>query len=401
MQFFATVVTAFSVYYEAIKTVSREKSKGLEFRIIARDGERRRAEIRTARGIINTPAFMPVGTHGTVKAMSSDELKEIGAEIILGNTYHLYLRPGLDVVSALGGLHRFMNWERPILTDSGGFQVFSLASFRKIEEHGVQFRSHIDGSLHFIGPAEAMKIQGVLGSDIAMAFDECIPYPASYEYAAKSIEVTSRWAQECKDNQNKGQALFGIIQGGMYKNLRRKSTEDMIDIGFDGYAVGGVSVGEPKEEMHEVIHYTAPLLPYNKPRYLMGIGDFMDMLTAVDAGFDMFDCVMPTRNARNGTLFTSRGRISIKRQEFKFDEGQLDPDCGCYTCRNYSKAYLRHLFLSREILAMRLNTVHNLYFYQDFFRQMRAAIEQGRFGEFKEHWDEIFGQGRTDNGEGE
>ena len=362
----------------------------MEFRIIARDGKRRRAEIRTARGIINTPAFMPVGTHGTVKAMSSDELKDIGAEIILGNTYHLYLRPGLEVVSALGGLHRFMNWERPILTDSGGFQVFSLAAFRKIEEHGVQFRSHIDGSLHFIGPVEAMKIQGVLGSDIAMAFDECIPYPASHEYAAKSVEVTSRWAQECKSHQNEGQALFGIIQGGMYKDLRKKSTEDMINIGFDGYAVGGVSVGEPKEEMHDVIQFTAPLLPADKPRYLMGIGDFIDMLTAVDAGFDMFDCVMPTRNARNGTLFTSRGRISIKRQEFKLDKGPLDPDCGCYTCRNYSKGYLRHLFLAREILSMRLNTLHNLYFYQDFFRKMRASIEAGAFDQFKTIWNNIF-----------
>ncbi len=362
----------------------------MEFRIIARDGERRRAEIRTARGIINTPAFMSVGTIGTVKAVSSDELKEIGAEIILGNTYHLYLRPGLDVVSALGGLHRFMNWDRPILTDSGGFQVFSLSSFRKIEEHGVQFRSHIDGSLHFIGPAEAMKIQGVLGSDIAMAFDECIPYPATHDYAAKSIGVTTRWAKECKEHQNEGQALFGIIQGGMYKDLRKRSTEDMISIGFDGYAVGGVSVGEPKEEMHEIIHFNAPLLPEDKPRYLMGIGDFIDMLAAVEAGFDMFDCVMPTRNARNGTIFTSRGRFSIRRQEFKFDNGPLDPDCGCYACRNYSRGYLRHLFLSREILAMRLNTIHNLYFYQDFFRMMRAAVEEGKFGAFKSKWDAIF-----------
>ena len=362
----------------------------MEFRIIARDGERRRAEISTERGTINTPAFMSVGTSGTVKAVSSDELKEVGAEIILGNTYHLYLRPGLDVISALGGLHRFMNWDRPILTDSGGFQVFSLASFRKIEEHGVQFRSHIDGSLHFIGPAEAMKIQGILGSDIAMAFDECIPYPATHDYAAKSIEVTSRWARECREHQSEGQALFGIIQGGMYKDLRRRSTEDMINIGFDGYAVGGVSVGEPKEEMHEIIYFNAPLLPHDKPRYLMGIGDFVDMLAAVDAGFDMFDCIMPTRNARNGTLFTSTGRISIKRQEFKFDKGPLDPDCGCYTCRNYSRAYLRHLFLSREILSMRLNTLHNLYFYQDFFKKIRVSIETKTFDRFKTIWDNIF-----------
>lgn len=362
----------------------------MKFRIITKDKTRRRAEIFTNRGTIQTPAFMSVGTIGTVKAMSSDELKDIGAEIILGNTYHLYLRPGLDVISTFGGLNKFMNWDRPILTDSGGFQVFSLSSFRKIEEHGVQFRSHIDGSLHFIGPVEAMKIQGVLGSDIAMAFDECIPYPATHEYAAKSIEVTSRWAQECKDHQNEGQALFAIIQGGMYKDLRRKSTDDMLNIGFDGYAVGGVSVGEPKEEMHEIIYFNAPLLPEDKPRYLMGIGDFDDMLHAVDAGFDMFDCVMPTRNARNGTLFTSRGRMSIKREEYKFDKGPLDPDCGCYACRNYSRGYLRHLFLSREILSMRLNSLHNLHFYQDFFRNMRRAIEQGSFNSFKTYWLDIF-----------
>jgi queuine tRNA-ribosyltransferase len=283
-----------------------------------------------------------------------------------------------------------MNWDRPILTDSGGFQVFSLASFRKIEEHGVQFRSHIDGSLHFIGPAETMKIQGILGSDIAMSFDECIPYPASHEYASKSTEVTSRWAKECRKHQNEGQALFGIIQGGMYKDLRRKSVDELLEIGFDGYAVGGVSVGEPKEEMHEMISFCTPLLPPDKPRYLMGIGDLGDMLTAVDAGFDMFDCVMPTRNARNGTLFTSRGRISIKREEFKFDTGPLDPECRCYACRNYSRGYLRHLFLSREILSMRLNTIHNLYFYQEFFRKMRAAIEDKIFDQFKATWQDVF-----------
>jgi queuine tRNA-ribosyltransferase len=333
---------------------------------------------------------MPVGTLGTVKAMSPEELREIGAEIILGNTYHLYLRPGIEVISALEGLHSFMNWDMPILTDSGGFQVFSLAPFRKIGEHGVQFRSHIDGSVHFIGPAEAMKIQGVLGSDIAMAFDECIPYPASYEYAEKSTEMTTRWARECRKLQNYGQALFGIIQGGMYKDLRKRSLEDLLFIGFDGYAVGGLSVGEPKEQMHEMISFCASLLPADKPRYLMGIGDIGDMLVAVDAGFDMFDCVMPTRNARNGTLFTSQGRISIKREEFKFDKGPLDPDCGCYTCRNYSRGYLRHLFLSREILSMRLNTLHNLFFYQDFFRKMRDAIVENRFRAFREQWERVF-----------
>lgn len=362
----------------------------MDFTIMNTDGGARRGALRTTRGIINTPSFMPVGTLGTVKAMSSDELKEIGAEIILGNTYHLYLRPGLDVVLELGGLHSFMNWDRPILTDSGGFQVFSLSAFRKITEEGAQFKSHIDGSLHFIGPAEAMRIQGILGSDIAMTFDECIPYPSSHEYAEKSVELTTAWAKKCRELQNPGQALFGIIQGGMYKDLRKKSTEQILDIGFDGYAVGGVSVGEPKEEMHEIIYFNAPLLPFEKPRYLMGIGDFVDMLNAVEAGFDMFDCIMPTSNARHGTLFTSFGRVSIKRTEFKYDRRPLDPECGCYACRNYSRAYMRHLFLCREILSMRLNTIHNLFFYQDFFRKMRESIVEGRFGDFKNKWYSVF-----------
>ena len=362
----------------------------MNFKITKTDSNTRKGIIETRRGVINTPAFMPVGTIGTVKAMSPDELKDIGAEIILGNTYHLYLRPGTDVITKLGGLHKFMNWDRPVLTDSGGFQVFSLAAIRDIKKNGVEFRSHIDGSLHFIGPAEAMKIQGILGSDIAMTFDECIPYPSTREYAEKSIELTTAWARQCKENQNPGQALFGIVQGGMYKDLRKQSAEEIISIGFDGYAVGGVSVGEPKEEMHEIIYYTAPLLPSNKPKYLMGIGDLGDMLKAVDAGFDMFDCVMPTRNARNGTLFTSAGRISINRTEFKADSGPLDQNCGCYTCRNFSKGYLRHLFLAREILSMRLNTIHNLYFYLDFFRNMRDSITEKNFKEFKEKWETIF-----------
>jgi queuine tRNA-ribosyltransferase len=364
----------------------------MEYTISVTDGSARRGLLQTRRGAINTPSFMPVGTLGTVKAMSPDELKEMGAEIVLGNTYHLYLRPGMDVVSRLGGLHAFMNWDLPILTDSGGFQVFSLSAFRKIEKGGVHFRSHIDGSLHFIGPREAMEIQGLLGSDIAMVFDECIPYPATHEYASKSTALTTEWALQCKAAQNEGQALFGIVQGGMYKDLRKRSMEEIVTIGFDGYAVGGVSVGEPKEEMHDIIYFTGPLLPAEKPRYLMGIGDFGDMLKAVDAGFDMFDCIMPTRNARNGTLFTSVGRISIKREEFKYDPGPLDPNCTCYTCRNYSRGYLRHLFLSREILSMRLNTVHNLFFYQDFFRNMRAAIEEGFFKQFKEKWEQVFPQ---------
>ncbi len=368
----------------------------MDFEITTRDGAARRGVIRTPRGAINTPSFMPVGTLGTVKAMSPDELKALGAEIILGNTYHLYLRPGLDVISQLGGLHRFMGWDRPILTDSGGFQVFSLSAFRKISADGVQFKSHIDGSYHFIGPAEAMKIQEVLGSDIAMVFDECIPYPSTHDYAAKSVDVTTEWAKKCKELQNPGQALFGIVQGGMYKDLRKRSTEDLLAMEFDGYAVGGVSVGEPKEEMHEIIYFNAPLLPQEKPRYLMGIGDFVDMLNAVDAGFDMFDCIMPTSNARHGTMFTSFGRVSIKKSGFKYDNGPLDPACGCYTCRNYSRGYLRHLFLAREILSMRLNTLHNLYFYQDFFRQMRHSIEEGSFQRFKDHWYPIFDRCQAD-----
>jgi queuine tRNA-ribosyltransferase len=364
----------------------------MEFKIKVTESGARTGVLQTGRGVINTPSFMPVGTIGTVKAMSPDELKSIGAEIILGNTYHLYLRPGVDVISRLGGLHRFMNWDLPILTDSGGFQVFSLSAFRKIEKNGVHFRSHLDGSLHFIGPREAMEIQRVLGSDIAMVFDECIPYPATHEYASKSTALTAEWARQCKAAQNENQALFGIVQGGMYKDLRKRSLEEIATIGFDGYAVGGVSVGEPKEEMHEIIYFAGPILPFEKPRYLMGIGDFGDMLKAVDAGFDMFDCIMPTRNARNGTLFTSVGRISIKREEFKFDSKPLDPNCNCYTCRNYSRGYLRHLFLSREILSMRLNTVHNLFFYQDFFRNMRTAIEKGVFKQFKANWEHIFMQ---------
>lgn len=353
--------------------------------------------ITTPRGLIHTPAFMTVGTQGTVKAMSPDELKEIGAEIILCNTYHLYLRPGHDIIGRLGGLHPFINWSAPILTDSGGFQVFSLSSLRKITEQGVEFRSHLDGSLHFISPEKSMEIQLILGADITMAFDECTPYPADYEYAIKSLMLTTNWAKRCKmfhdnNNNSKQQALFGIIQGGMYNDLRMRSLNELIEIGFQGYAVGGLSVGESKEDMYEIIEFIGNKMPDEKPRYLMGVGDLMDMLKAVENGFDMFDCVMPTRNARNGTLFTSMGRVSIKRSEFKDDPSPLDPQCDCYTCRNYSRAYLRHLFLSREILSMRLNTIHNLYFYLNFFRNMREAIDAGRFKYFKKHWEGIFEQ---------
>jgi queuine tRNA-ribosyltransferase len=361
----------------------------MKFSVNTTDGAARAGMLDMARGSVHTPAFMPVGTVGTVKAMTPGELKEIGAEIILSNTYHLYLRPGHEVVQSLGGLHTFMNWDRPILTDSGGFQVFSLSALRRIEDEGVHFKSHLDGSMHFIGPAEAMAIQASLGSDIAMVFDDCTPYPSTHAYAMDSLFRTIQWAAQCKDLQREGQALFGIVQGGLYEDLRKKSVEELTDIGFDGYAVGGLSVGEPKEDMHRMIRFTAPLLPYDKPRYLMGIGDLHDVLVAVEAGFDMFDCVMPTRNARNGTLFTSQGRISIKREEFRSDKGPLDPECGCETCRNYSRGYLRHMFLSREILSMRLNTIHNLAFYLQFFRNMRKSIEEGTFAAFKNKWDLI------------
>lgn len=366
----------------------------LNFGLIAKDNLSRTGLIKTLRGEILTPVFMPVGTNATVKAMTPEELKEIGAEVILANTYHLYLRPGHEVIRSVGGLHRFMNWDGPILTDSGGFQVYSLALLRNITEEGVYFRSHVDGSMHFIGPREAMMIQSALGSDIAMVFDECTPYPATYEYTLNSLRLTMKWARICKEwvmgkgSQDK-QALFGIVQGGMYKDLRRQSLEELIEIGFDGYAVGGLSVGEPKELMYEIINFIGPLLPEDKPRYLMGIGDLMDIIVAVEAGFDMFDCVMPTRNARNGTLFTSQGRISIKRAEYKADSEPLDPECTCYTCRNYTRAYLRHLFLTKEILSMRLNTIHNIYFYLTFFKKLREAINSGRFNEFKRQWEGI------------
>jgi queuine tRNA-ribosyltransferase len=361
----------------------------ITFSIHKTDGNARAGIIEMERGSIHTPAFMPVGTIGTVKAMSPDELKEIGAEIILCNTYHLYLRPGHNVISTLGGIHSFTNWDRPLLTDSGGFQVYSLSALRKIEADGVHFKSHLDGSMHFLGPKEAMEIQAALGSDIAMVLDDCTPYPATYEEAMDSLFRTIQWAAQCKELQRAGQALFGIVQGSLYEGLRRKSVEELVSIGFDGYAVGGLSVGEPKDDMHRMISFTAPLLPYDKPRYLMGIGELGDVMKAVEAGFDMFDCVMPTRNARNGTLFTSRGRISIKREEFRADPNPLDPDCDCYTCRNYSRGYLRHLFLSREILSMRLNTIHNLYFYLHFFRDMRKSIVKGSFGAFRSQWEKI------------
>jgi queuine tRNA-ribosyltransferase len=360
------------------------------FQLKAASGSARLGELLTRRGIVNTPAFMPVGTQATVKAMSPEELRDIGAEIILANTYHLYLRPGHETIRRLGGIHTFMNWPGPVLTDSGGFQVFSLSDLRKITDDGVHFKSHLDGSMHYLDPVLAIEVQHALGADILMAFDECTPYPSTREYTEKSLELTTKWARRCKEvhdeisaGASEKSSLFGIIQGGMFRDLRERSTAEIVDIGFDGYAVGGLSVGEPKELMYEIINLMGPLLPEDRPRYLMGIGDLADMLEAVGAGFDMFDCVMPTRNARNGTLFTSQGRVSIKRTEYKDDPDPLDPECECYTCRNYSRGYLRHLYMAREILSMRLNTIHNLYFYLEFFREMREAIKEDRFGEFR------------------
>jgi queuine tRNA-ribosyltransferase len=363
----------------------------MKFNILCKDENARVTVIETERGLVHTPQFMPVGTTATVKAVTPEQLKDIGAEIILCNTYHLYLRPGENIIKRLGGLHRFTGWNGPILTDSGGFQVYSLSSLRKVTDDGVEFRSHIDGSLHFITPERAIKIQHALGADIIMAFDECPPYPSSYKYTLQSLKLTTSWAERCKraHSGNTSQALFGIFQGGFYKDLRTKSVEEITEIGFDGYATGGLSVGEPKELMHEMIHFTGELMPEEHPRYLMGIGDLIDVLEAVEAGYDLFDCVMPTRNARNGTLFTSRGRISIQRAEFKDDETPLDPECSCYTCRNFTKGYLRHLYLSREILGMTLNTIHNLTFYFTFFRKMREAIMNKEFSKFKTQWYEI------------
>src|SRR5512135_555575 len=357
----------------------------MNFRIVNTDGSARRGAIETARGTINTPAFMPVGTIGTVKAMSPDEMKEIGAEIILGNTYHLYLRPGTDVIAKLGGLHGFMNWDRPVLTDSGGFQVFSLADLRKVTDEGVTFQSHVDGGAkHFITPEYAVEIQEALGADIIMAFDECIPYPATKDYAQESLERTHRWAKRCREaKKDTGQALFGIVQGGMYDDLRKLSAETLVDIGFEGYAIGGLSVGETKPLMYEMIEATVPHLPADQPRYLMGVGTPEDLVEGVDRGIDMFDCVMPTRNARNGTFFTSFGKVSIRNSKYERDPLPIDPECACPTCRNFTRAYLRHLFNANEVLALRLGTIHNVFYYLELMRSVRKSIADNRFWEFK------------------
>jgi queuine tRNA-ribosyltransferase len=356
------------------------------FTLLHRDAScgARLGSLKAVHGEIETPIFMPVGTNATVKAMTPEDLLAVNAQIILANTYHLYLRPGHRLVEQMGGLHRFMNWQRPILTDSGGFQVFSLGELRKISEDGVRFQSHLDGSSHVLTPELAIRIQEALGADIIMCFDECPPATADYEYVRRSLELTTRWALRCKEAHcREGQQLFGIIQGGMHHDLRVRSLDEICSIGFDGYALGGLSVGEEKEQMYGVMECCAPMMPPDSPRYIMGIGAPEDLIEAVWHGYDMFDCVMPTRNARNGMLFTSQGRINIKAKLYEEDGGTLDPRCGCYVCRNYSRAYLRHLYRAGEILASHLNTYHNLYYYLDLMRRMREAIHEDRFTEFR------------------
>lgn len=364
---------------------------GLNFKLHATDGQARRGEITLNHGVVQTPIFMPVGTAGSVKAMLPHELKEVGAQIVLGNTFHLWLRPGTDVIEKHGGLHGFMQWDKPILTDSGGFQVFSLNDLRKITEEGVKFASPIDGARLFLTPEESMRIQHALNSDIVMVFDECTPYliegrPATSEEAAKSMRMSLRWARRSRtafhelENPN---ALFGIVQGGMYENLRDESLAGLEDIGFEGYAIGGLSVGEPKEDMMRILSHLGPRLPKQAPRYLMGVGTPEDLVEGVNQGIDMFDCVMPTRNARNGWLFTRFGDVKIRNARYKDDTQPLDPSCACHTCSHFSRAYLHHLQKSNEITGSRLNTLHNLHFYLTIMAEMRTAIEQGEFANWR------------------
>lgn len=369
-----------AVTYELIKKDSRTKA--------------RRGRVNTPHGPIETPVFMPVGTAGTVKAMKPEEVRDMGAQIILGNTYHLYLRPGHEVVKAAGGLHKFMNWERAILTDSGGFQVFSLGAMRKISEEGVEFRSHIDGSRHMLSPEKSMEIQNALGSDIMMAFDECAPYPADRNYVKNSLERTTRWLKRCKEyhKNTEQQSLFGIMQGGMYKDLRKQSAEEIVEMDLPGYAIGGLSVGEPKEIMYEIMDDCVDYLPADKPRYLMGVGSPDCLFEGVERGIDMFDCVLPTRIARHGMAMTSRGRVNIKNAKYERDFTPLDPHCDCYTCRNYSRAYLRHLFKCDEILSSMLMTTHNLHFLVGTMAGIRKAIEEDRFLEYKKEFYDSYGR---------
>lgn len=367
----------------------------MNFELLATDGAARRARLDLAHGSVQTPAFMPVGTYGTVKAMTPHELQDLGADIILGNTFHLMLRPGTDIIGSYGGLHGFMAWPGPILTDSGGFQVFSLGALRKISEEGVRFRSPVNGDEVFLSPERSMQVQRALNADIVMIFDECTPYPATPAAAAESMRLSLRWAARSKTaHADSPNALFGIVQGGMHEALRAESLAGLVDIGFDGYAIGGLSVGEPKDEMQAMLACTVPAMPAGAPRYLMGVGTPEDIVDAVSRGVDMFDCVLPTRNARNGHLFTARGDIRIRNARHRGSEAPPDPDCGCYTCRHFSLGYLHHLEKVGEILGARLNTIHNLYYYLDLMRQMRTAIETGAFLA----WREAFSARRAQNG---
>ncbi|MDP6462264.1 MAG: tRNA guanosine(34) transglycosylase Tgt [SAR324 cluster bacterium] len=370
----------------------------IDFQVSNQDGTARAGKLDTPHGNILTPIFMPVGTLGTVKAAAPEELKALGTQILLGNTYHLHLRPGDELIHKLGGLHRFMNWDGPILTDSGGFQVFSLAKLLKREEEGVVFRSHIDGRKVKLTPESSIAIQQNLGSTIMMCFDECLELPAEREKVQRSLELTSRWATRCKDARTTDQALFGIIQGGGEEDLREESLQQLQEIGFDGYSIGGLSVGESNEEMYRVTRHIAPRMPSDLPRYLMGVGEPRDLLEGVEAGVDMFDCVLPTRNARNGSLFTSHGKISIKQARFREDPKPLDPECQCNTCQHYSRAYLRHLYLSGEILGMRLNTLHNLHFFLNLMKNARNAILENRFAAFKKEFLEGYQQDISSGG---
>lgn len=348
--------------------------------------------LETYHGIVKTPVFMPVGTQATVKTLTSEELEQIGAKIILSNTYHLYLRPGHKLIEEAGGLHKFMNWKGSILTDSGGYQVFSLGELREIKEEGVTFRSHLDGSLHFISPEMSIEIQNSLGADIIMAFDECIPYPATYEYAKNSVERTTRWAERCKKHHKReDQALFGIVQGGLYRDLREKSAKDLVAMDFEGYAVGGLSVGEPKQCMYEVLDYVVPMLPEERPRYLMGVGSPDSIFEGIQRGIDMFDCVLPTRIARHGTVFTARGKLVVRNATYARDFSPLDPECDCYVCKNYTRAYIRHLLNAGEILGLRLTTYHNLYFLLRLVEKIREAIEGDYFLDLKEEFFSKYG----------
>lgn len=367
-------------------------AKASGFELLATSGAARRGRLHLLHGVVETPMFMPVGTVGSVKTMTPADLEAIGATIILGNTYHLYLRPGLEVLRAFGGLHRLIGWQRPILTDSGGFQIFSLAKLNKLSEDGAHFQSHLDGAKLLLTPELAVSIQETIGSDIHMVLDECTPYPATRERAADSMRRSMRWAARCRSARARPELWqFGIVQGGVYPDLRRESAERLVDLGFEGYAIGGLSVGETKDEMTTTIEAATAVLPADKPRYLMGVGTPLDLIEAVARGVDLFDCVMPTRNGRNGTLFTSVGRINIKNLKYRLQDTPLDPNCACYTCRTFSRAYLRHLFVSGELTGLRLLTLHNLAYYLNLIARVRAAIEAGTFAVLRDEQQSLWG----------